>query len=160
MQGIKHLIECHCTLPQYRKREEVVYHKFVVFSIIDDSDTVLEKIAQCNNCGVLHRVFDICKSDVMVGNEESKASVLSKEDMKFMLPSAVSDVLTSYDADLATWELCLFVVENRQFDTSIVLSREEDQESGTVKGKIMRITENGTVKLETFVTDIYVGGDR
>ena len=46
MNGIKHLIECQCILPQFKKRENPPYHKFVVFSIIDDVDEVLEKFAQ------------------------------------------------------------------------------------------------------------------
>ncbi len=45
-RGQKHLIECHCILPQYRRSSNTVYHKFVVFSVIDDSDTVEVEIAK------------------------------------------------------------------------------------------------------------------
>ena len=41
MAGIKHLIECHCMLPQYRNKKDRQYHKFVVFSIIDNADCVI-----------------------------------------------------------------------------------------------------------------------
>ena len=60
MRGQKHLIECHCILPQYRRALNTVYHKFVVFSEIDDSDTVVPKFAQCNNCGVIGHLAGQC----------------------------------------------------------------------------------------------------
>ena len=64
MQGFKHLVQCHCILPQYRKMKDPVFHKFVVFSTIDKKDNVEPKNVQCNNCGVIHKVFDICKSEI------------------------------------------------------------------------------------------------
>ena len=85
MKGLKHLIECHCVLPQFRKRENPPYHKFVVFSLIDDSDTAIPKHARCNNCGVIHNVIDICKSEILPGQEVG--AVMTKKDCGMMLPS-------------------------------------------------------------------------
>ena len=158
MQGVKHLVECQCVLPQFRNANPPVYHKFVVFSVIGESDSVMEKVAQCNNCGILHRVFEIGKSEIMTGDENGAGSTLTKEDMRLMLPSPVSQVLDTYSADHPTWEQCLFIVENKKWDTPVVVSREQNDDNGTVKGKIMKITSNGGVKLETFVDSIYIGG--
>ena len=72
MQGVKHLIQCHCVLPQFKNSTNPVFHKFVVFSLVDDSDTVQPKFAQCNNCGVVHKVVDLCKSE-LTSKEESKS---------------------------------------------------------------------------------------
>ena len=66
MTGVLHLIECHCCLPQYKNSKKPVYHKFKVFSILDDGDTVISKHSQCNNCGVVHHVIDICKSEIII----------------------------------------------------------------------------------------------
>lgn len=157
MEGIKHLIECQCVLPQFRNANPPVYHKFVVFSVVNDSDSVINKVAQCNNCGILHKVFEIGKSEILTGDEDGTSSVLTKEDIKMMLPSNVSNVLENYSADLPTWEQCLFIVENKKWDTAIVVSREVNEDNGTSKGKIMRIAEGGGIKLETFVDNIYIG---
>lgn len=157
MEGIKHLIECQCVLPQFRNANPPVYHKFVVFSVINDSDSVINKVAQCNNCGILHKVFEIGKSEILTGDEDGASSVLTKDDIKMMLPSNVSNVLENYSADLSTWEQCLFNVENKKWDSPVVVSREVNEDNGTSKGKIMRITEGGGVKLETFVDNIYIG---
>ena len=157
MEGIKHLIECQCVLPQFRNANPPVYHKFVVFSVINDSDSVVNKVAQCNNCGILHKVFEIGKSEILTGDEDGTSSVLTKEDIKMMLPSSVSNVLENYSADLPTWEQCLFIVENKRWDTAVVVSREVNEDNGTSKGKIMRVAEGGGIKLETFVDNIYIG---
>ena len=60
LEGVRHLIECHCTLPQYRNANPPVYHKFVVFSVLDE-DAIQKKLVQCNNCGIIHKVVDLCK---------------------------------------------------------------------------------------------------
>ena len=73
MKGVKHLIQCHCILPQYKNSPEPIFHKFVVFSEIDEEDNFVTKLAQCNNCGVIHKVVDACKSEIVRGMEESSA---------------------------------------------------------------------------------------
>ena len=110
MEGIKHLVECQCVLPQFRNASPPVYHKFVVFSVVNDADSVVNKVAQCNNCGILHKVFEIGKSEILTGDEDGDSSVLTKEDIKMMLPSSVSNVLENYSADLSTWEQCLSLI--------------------------------------------------
>ena len=82
MTGQQHLIQCHCVLPQYRGRKDPVYHKFTVFSIIDESDTVVPKFVQCNNCGVIHKVYDICKSEIITGKDEMR-NTAKIDDFKF-----------------------------------------------------------------------------
>ena len=49
-------------------------HKFVVFSVIDDSDTFIKKIVNCNNCGVTHRIIGPCQSEIIQGKEMSRAA--------------------------------------------------------------------------------------
>jgi hypothetical protein len=155
MQGTKHLIECSCFLPQNKNKTKIVYHKFVVFSIIDDEDAVIEKLAQCNNCGVIHRVYDICQSEILVGREDSKSSILTQNEISLMLPSAVSNVLSTYNADLATWEQALFNFENK-IENLIIVSKEMDPVTFLMKGKIMKIIKGGSVKIETFVDSTFL----
>ena len=67
--GQKHTIQCHCILPQYKGRKDPIFHKVVVFSVIGDDDKVQEKIVNCNNCGVPHRIIDICQSEIIFKDE-------------------------------------------------------------------------------------------
>jgi hypothetical protein len=156
VEGIKHLVECQCILPQFRNATPPVYHKFVVFSVVNDSDSVAESVAKCNNCGILHRVFEIGKSEILLGDEEGSGSILSKDDMRLMIPTTISQVLDSYSADVPTWQQCLFVLENEKWDTPIVIAKEQNEDNGTIKGKIMKLIPGGRVKLETFVDQMYI----
>lgn len=135
MKGLKHLVECHCVLPQFRNKKERPYHKFVVFSIIDDADGVIAKHAACNNCGVIHNVYDIGKSEILVGQESG--AIIQKEDIGLMIPSSISNVLKSYDCDISVWEHVLFIMQNETFPQEVILSRDTDE--GIVSGKILLI---------------------
>ena len=147
MQGVKHLIQCHCVLPQFKDRSDPVFHKFTVFSIIDESDTVQPKFSQCNNCGVVHRVVDICKSE-LTSKEESK-SIPNIDDIKFSLSPDLSRVLESYQCDLATWEQAEWIFLNKVWDQWIVLSRDEDDQ-GELHGKRLIFSEDGRFRIEAF----------
>ena len=151
MNGIKHLLECQCILPQYKKRDNPPYHKFVVFSIVDDSDSVLEKFAQCNNCGIVHRVFDICKSEIATGHE-SLSSLPTKEDFQLMLPSSVVDILNSYDCDLCVWEQVAFIMNYNKVGEKIIISK--DEIDGKVQGKFLSYIGENRFNIEPFMSDI------
>ena len=146
MEGVKHLVQCHCILPQYKNRKDPVFHKFLVFSIVDDNDKVLEKVAQCNNCGVLHRVFDLCKSEVIRGKDES-ASLISINDLKFSLPKDITSVLVSYDCDLPTWENVKFIFDYKLWNSSVVLSKEDIDDIAQIK--LLTILSENRVNIET-----------
>ena len=75
MKGVRHLIQCHCILPQYRKSKEPVFHKFVAFSIIDENEEAMQKIVECNNCGVVHRIIDVCRSEIVHKIEDARSIV-------------------------------------------------------------------------------------
>jgi hypothetical protein len=119
----------------------------VVFSVVKDDDTVVSKYAQCNNCGLVHKVTDICRSEIMAG-KESMGSIVKIEDIKGSLPPNLADILERSSADLATWEQAQFVLENKQWGSFVVLAQEE--ESGTKQGKYVRIMSETFFKVETF----------
>jgi len=48
---IKHLVECKCSLPQFRERDIPVPHSFVVFSVVNEDGSIQPSYAECNNCG-------------------------------------------------------------------------------------------------------------
>ena len=125
MEGYKHLVECHCVLPQYRKMENPIFHKFVVFSVLDEEGNVIPKMSQCNNCGAVHKVVDICKSEIAPGKDETK-SVLTKNDIARSLPQQISEMFEEYQLGVADYEFAKFIIENEKWGSLIVLSREAE----------------------------------
>ena len=147
MRGQRHLIKCRCFLPQYKGVENPPSHHFIVFSVINDDDSVKTKYAQCNNCGVIHKVTDICTSEIQNG-KESMSSILKIEDIKSSLPNNLSDILERNNVDLASWEAAQFIFENKDWGNFVILASEED--SGTRHGKYVRIMSETFFKVESF----------
>lgn len=134
--GVVHLIECTCMLPQYIRREVPVFHRFVVFSVVEPDDSVVEKFAQCNNCGIVHRVVDICRSEVVFGKDESRG-IVTVADVRSSLPQRIVDVLDANDCDVYVWEHARFIVEEERWGEHVTLS--SDVVDGRRIGKFMVI---------------------
>ena len=146
MKGVRHLIECHCVLPQYRRRDVPVFHKFPVFSKIDDQDIVEEKVVQCENCGTIHRVYDICKSEIIPGKDDSRVA-LTIEDIKISMSDKLSNILDSYDCDISLWEHVEFIIENEEWGSEVILKRESQADSTSLK--ILQINGNDKLRIKT-----------
>ncbi len=146
MTGIKHMVECHCVLPQFRNRPSPPFHKFVVFSTIDDGDTVIEKHAKCNNCGVVHNVYDISKSHILSGQEEG--AVMEISDFELMMPKSLANILQNYSCDLPTWENVLFNIQNDVWNSKIVLSKKS--EDGITSGRILKMIAPGNYQIQPY----------
>ena len=146
MNGVKHLIQCHCILPQYKNRKDPVFHKFVAFSIVDNSDNVIHKFSKCNNCGVIHKIIDLFKSEVVHGVDESSA-ILTIEDLKRSLTLDLVSILETHDCDFATWEQAKFMYENKIWNNPIILTSEDIGDSSQFK--ILTLLDGNRVKIET-----------
>jgi len=153
MTGVKHLIQCHCVLPQYRNARNPVFHKFLVFSVVDDNNSVVPKYVECNNCGAIHKVVEIGRSELAVGKEDV-AALMTKEDMKFNLPASVVSILETYSCDIPTWEEAQFYIDNALWGSEIVLKRETLGDA--VQGKVLRLLSPTQMKIEAFARDEYL----
>lgn len=147
MQGLKHLVNCRCILQQFKLRKNPPSHCFVVFSIIGDDNKVIPKHTQCNNCGIIHKIVDICKSEILEGKEQAK-SIVTLDDIKFSLHPNFAGVLESNSADIATWEYVKFLVDNKMWGSSVVLASETENDSRT--GKILIVLGEALLKVESF----------
>jgi len=148
MRGIKHLVQCHCILPQYKDKQNPVFHQFVAFSVIDDSDTVVPKYVQCNNCAVVHKIVDVCRSEMVVGKDEL-STMTSIDDIALMVPKDVRSVLESYKVDIATWENVHFIINQEQWGSHVVLTQDVLEED--TQGKLLIFNGPGKFNIETFV---------
>lgn len=151
--GVKHLIKCRCVLPQFKSLHEPPTHQFVVFSVVDDADRVTNKFAQCNNCGVIHKVIDICKSEIL-SNKEDMSSILSIDDLKSGLPANLAKILEMNNSDLPSWEACSFIMENKKWGNFVVLTT--DFENGTRQGKYVQILGENLFKVNTFTREEFI----
>lgn len=147
IKGQKHLVSCRCVLSQFKSALNPPVHKFVVFSVLDD-DVVRVKFVQCNNCGVLHKVTDICKSEILHG-KEGLSSVTSIEDLKLSLNPQLVKLLEANFADIASYEAVQFAIENKMWGEFIVLSA--DTIEGTRQVKFVRILSETLYKIDTAI---------
>lgn len=105
---------------------------------------VQEKFAQCNNCGIVHRVYDICKSELT--NKESHASLPTIKDISLSLPSELNSVLSTYKCDISVWEHVQFIYLLERWGESVVISKEIDE--GTINGKRLLIEGHSKFRIE------------
>ena len=155
MQGIKHLIECHCFLKIFDKSENKINHKFPVYSKLDENNNILPKLAKCNNCESLHYVYDACKSELRPGKEDI-TSILTIEDIMMMLPDRINSVLTANRSDIADFEHALDIIENERWGETIVIKRSIVGEIENIK--ILQIDGENKIKiLNKEINTILVG---
>ena len=154
---IKHLIECHCVLPQYRNLSDPFYHKFSVFSEYDEeNDEIQEKFANCNNCGVTHKIIDVCKSEIVVGSEDIKT--LSYGDFSKTLPKSLFELLIENNCEICDFEYAQFILDYNLFEDDknfLILSRETVDNS--ITGKLLRFISNDKFRVEQYKYTNIVG---
>lgn len=153
--GQKHLIKCRCVLPQLKNSKDPTkkQHKFVVFSEVVD-DVVKQKYAQCNNCGLIHKIIDICTSEIMPGKEEMN-SIITIEDIKSSLNQTLVSILERHNCDLATWEQSQFIVENKRWGDVVVLTNDFENETRLIK--YLRILGDTLFKVDSHTRNETIG---
>lgn len=154
MPGYKHLVQCHCVLPQYRNLDEPLFHKFVVYSKLDESGDVIAKLVKCNNCEVLHKVVDYCKSEIASGIDDSFA-ISSISDIQGNIPEKISNILLSNKCDISIWEHVDDIVLNEEWGQSLVISRQRVGDSTQIK--LLTINNIDKFRVETHLRKDSVG---
>jgi len=140
MPGTKHLIQCHCILPQYRNMETPIFHKFVAYSKEDENGDIIESISKCNNCGIIHKIVDFCKSEIVYGAEDI-ISIISIEDIRENIPNKIIDILDAHMCDLATWEQVSDIFENKEWGSIVNLSASRLGDSTQIKTLVIKDSE-------------------
>ena len=132
MPGTKHLVQCHCILPQYRNMNTPLFHKFVVYSTVSESGDINVSLAKCNNCGVVHKIVDFCKSEVMIGQEDSMA-VVTIEDVRSNIPEKIAGILDKHVCDVATWQQVEDIFDNEEWGSVVTISTQKAGDSTQIK---------------------------
>jgi len=148
MLGCKHMIECHCILPIYKDVKPTIYHKFVTYSKIDESSKIIPKYVNCNNCGITHYVYEICKSDIKVGKEDIK-SIRTIEDLSLNLPDKLIKILEKHDCSIEDYELIEDILDQEVFPSELIINREIIDEEHHIK--LLKINSSKKFKIESEV---------
>lgn len=147
---VKHLLECKCVLPQYKNADPPIFHKFLVFSEINTGDgSVVPSYAQCNNCGVIHKITEIGKSTQL--RKESMNALLTIDDIKSSLPPRLAAILEQNNCDLPYWQEAQFIIANSLWGRGFNLFQE--REGTTIIGKYIVILGENLYDIKPFERD-------
>jgi len=146
---VKHLIECRCSLAQFRGWDNPPNHKFVVFSELEGLTGVKPSHAQCNNCGIIHRVVEVGESITL--KKENLRTLTTVEDLEGQMPVWLTQLLKKNECELHVWQEAKFIMDHQLWGRFIVLSKE--REDDMVIGKICQILGENLHKIESFERD-------
>lgn len=146
---IKHLIRCRCILPQFLKMEEPPDHQFVVFSTLNDKGGIKPHYAQCNNCGLIHKIHEVGLSQTI--SKESLMTLPTTTDIEGAIPKWLSKFLEENECDLHVWQEAEFIYTNELWGRFVVLAKEHDEDM--VLGKVLQILGKELFKVEAFERD-------
>lgn len=115
-----------------------------------DNGELEPRLAQCNNCGLLHRVTELTHSELINGRESAQ-SIATIDDVRASVPDQLGSILDRAGADLATWEAAKFCIDEQRWGDVIVLT--SDVVDGLRQGKYVRILGPSLFKVDTFTRD-------
>lgn len=142
----KHLVECTCVLPQFKHSDPQVWHSFVVFSEVDARGGIIPSFAQCNNCGMVHKVLEVGVSSVL--KRDDLPSILTIGDVKNGLPERLRVLLEGEALTLPTYQEIAFILEHAQWGKSVLLAK--DRVDGFLVGKKLQIFGETLWKVQKF----------
>lgn len=149
MRSSKHIIQCRCVLNQFRNKKNPPLHKFIAFSSLDDDDKVEPTFVSCNNCGITHKIVDLCKSEILENSENSP--VITIKDILISLPSELREIFESYEVDLATMQNALWIIDNQLWGSKLILLKKELEDR--VEGKYLVFKQPNQYRIETFLEE-------
>ena len=149
LECVKHLVQCNCILKQYENVEPPLFHKFIVFSVINEDGSIKPCYAKCNNCGGLHKVTEVGVSEKL--KKETTALLPDIEEIKSNLPEKLVSLLEKYKLDLPVWQEIKSLLENEKWERPVILSRE--QEGNDYYGKYLVFYGKTLWKIDGYSTE-------
>ena len=73
----------------------------LIKSLEDRSHFMVRTEVRCNNCDAVHRIIDLCKSEIVIKIEETD-SIIDLDEIKIGIPEKVVKILEKNNCDLAT----------------------------------------------------------
>ena len=146
-----HLIECTCVLPTLKQKDldNVIYHKFPVFSTVGDDNKFNQSYEFCNNCGVVHKITSAGMSEISLGEDEAK-NILTIDDMKFMIPTRLANLMEKYNCEKWRWQEVLFMFQNEIWGKPIIIDSEYNENYEKRSGKILIMNSKNEFLIKPF----------
>jgi hypothetical protein len=119
-------------------------YEFVVFSELVDGH-VQTKLAACPNCGIIHKVVDLCTSEIL--NRDDSRTLTSIDDIKSSLSAPLIAILEKHDVDVSVWEHARWIVENNSWGSFVIL--EQEKVKGGKNVKLMTLLGTTLFRIET-----------
>jgi hypothetical protein len=116
----------------YKNDQKIINHKFPVYSKFDENNAIIPKLVKCNNCDTLHYVYDMCKSEIRPGKDQTSI-VIEKDDLALMMSDKLSNLLRKINCDISSWEHVLDIIEEERWGEIVVLKRDIIDEIQQVK---------------------------
>lgn len=146
---VKHLIQCKCVLLQYKNIPNPPLHKFVVFSEIDENGLVIPNIAQCQNCGAVHKVKEVGVSEIL--RKEDAPTLLTIDEIKSSLSKNILEALSGYNLELHQWMEIKWIFENEAWGRIVILTK--DSADGLITGKYIQILGQNLWRFNNFIRE-------
>lgn len=144
-QPLLHEVECLCG------------ENIVVFSLLSPNekgefDVFEPSIVQCSDCGLYHKVVEVCSSMVMkrLPYGETLWSFDESE-----MPDTLAMALDSYDVSQAKKAYMTWCLKHGKFDAQITLFS-DIQPDGQLRGRTCSFTPEGKVKISPYLTRMVV----
>jgi len=147
---IKHLVECNCVLPQFKHTDPPLWHHFVVFSEINEKGEIIPSFAQCNNCGMVHKVTEVGISSTM--KKDALPALMTVEDIKSSFPEKLLAELEKHELSLPTYQEVAFIREHKLWGRSVLLTK--DEVDGILVGKAIQIIGETLWRVTQFQEEI------
>ena len=148
MQGVRHYVKCRCILQQFASKKDPPLHRFEVFSVIDDPGGSGHTYAQCDNCGVVHKIIEVCGSEIIHGSEDVKLQTIS--DLKLSMPDRIVQLLENSNSPLPAWQHAFFIMQHKRWGENVILSTEQSGDLKTVK--YVSILGESLLRVDTHVS--------
>lgn len=126
----RHVLICRCILRQNRERRDPDKFRFTACSLIIDGECSVSYV-ECPNCGVTHKVIDLCRSEI-VQSELTKLAP-SLDELKASLPDKLCAILANHELDTSVWQHAVNIVTHKLWGYSIQLKRESVGTDSVVK---------------------------
>jgi len=125
------------------------FHKFVVFSELNETGDVEPSFVQCTNCEIIHKVKEVGVSEIL--KKEHLSSIMTIPEIKGNLPEQLIQSLLTYELDLHQWQEIKWIMDNEAWGRAVILVKEVTD--GTTTGKYIQIIGTTLWKFSNFTRE-------
>ena len=91
-----------------------------------------EKFRKCNNCDALHKIYDIGKSEIFPGKDQTE-TIMCIEDFKYSLPENIYSFLQDSNSDISNYFHIKDIIDEKRWGENVVIKRDIIDEKTQIK---------------------------